>query len=655
MCGIAGSLETGRAVDREALTRMTNSLRHRGPDDENYYFSEPQPDRVAVGLGFRRLAIIDLSGGRQPMCNEDESLWIVCNGEIYNHLELRKQLEARGHRFRTHCDIETLLHLYEEHGPDCVTQVNGMFALALWDSKNQSLLLARDRLGKKPLYYRATTTQFIFGSEVKALLQHPGCPRELDTRSLSRYLAYEYVPAPHCIFKGIHKLPAGHWLTWKHGQTQIRRYWDLNFSKHVENRPEKDLAEELCARFKEAVRLRLISDVPLGVFLSGGIDSSAVVAMMAELRPPSEIKTFAIGFEERSFDESNYARRIASFFGTDHHEEVLKSQTLLDILPELGGFLDEPLADASLIPTYLLSRFTRRHVTVALGGDGGDELFAGYPTFQAHRLAEYYRVPPVIHERLVQPLAERLPVSHENFSFGFKLNRFLRGAGFRPEVRDQVWVGSFSPEEQGEVLNRPSSEIDHYEDVAEAEAHCNAESTMERLIYLYCKFYLQEDILAKVDRASMACSLEVRAPFLDYTFVEFVNSLPFSLKLHGLTSKYILKKAMRGKLPREILARPKKGFGIPVGQWFKDGLKNLAREVFSESRLKQQGIFNYKAVSRLFDEHLNGVRDHRKQLWTLFIFQLWFEKYFPKSGAGTASSSVLSAESSTGTRPSPPL
>jgi asparagine synthase (glutamine-hydrolysing) len=626
MCGITGIVDTAQAVDREALRRMANALRHRGPDDEESHLIEGKGGGASVGLGFRRLAIIDLEGGRQPMCNEDGSLWIVCNGELYNYQELRPELEAKGHKFRTRCDVETLLHLYEELGEDCVTRVNGMFAAAIWDAKAQTLFLARDRLGKKPVYYRATPTQLLFGSEVKALLQHPACPRELDRRSLSKYLAYEYVPSPHCIFKGINKLPAGHTLTWKRGETRLRRYWDLKFPA-PDRRPEAEIAEELRARLKEAVRLRLISDVPLGVFLSGGIDSGSVVAMMAELRPASQIKTFAIGFEEQSFDESRYARRVAEFFGTEHHQEVLQSRVLLDMLPEVASFLDEPFADASVIPTYLLSRFTRRHVTVALGGDGGDELFAGYPTFLAHRLAQFYRLPQAIHKRLVRPLANLLPVSTRNFSLDFKVKRFLRGAGARPAIRDQIWLGAFTPAEQDSLLEGMSGEIDQYDDIARVEEDCPAGDPLQRLIYQYCKLYLSEDILVKVDRASMACSLEARAPFLDYTFVEFANSIPSHLKLKGLKGKYILKQAMRGKLPPEILARGKKGFGIPIAKWFRSDLKDLVQDTLSPQRIKAQGIFNPRTIQRLLAEHLQGTRDNRKELWTLLMFELWFEKY----------------------------
>jgi asparagine synthase (glutamine-hydrolysing) len=637
MCGICGVIEYHRPIDCDVLARMNNAMRHRGPDDENYYVADSTGRGASVGFGFRRLAIIDLSGGRQPMGNEDESVWIVFNGEIYNFLDLRPQLEARGHVFRTNSDTEAIVHLYEDYGSDCVQHLNGMFAFAIWDTKKQTLFVARDRMGKKPIYYVDTGQQFLFASEVKALLQHPNCPRELDTEALSKYLAYEYVPSPHCIFKGVRKLPAAHSLTWKDGQVTVRPYWDLRFASNGARQTqyairEEEYAEELRARLKEAVRLRLISDVPLGVFLSGGIDSSSVVAMMAELMPPQQIKTFSIGFAEKSFDESTYARTVAHFYGTDHHEDVLKPQTMLDILPEVAAFLDEPFADASVIPTYLLSKFTRQHVTVALGGDGGDELFAGYPTFVAHRLARFYKVPRFVHERVVVPLAQRLPVSTDNFSFDFKIKQFLRGMTYRPEIRNQVWLGAFHPHEQRALLNGAAPLSDVYEDILNAEQQCNSRNPLERIIYLYCKFYLQDDILVKVDRASMACSLEARAPMLDYTFVEFVNTIPAHLKLNGLKMKYILKKAMRDKLPPDIAARGKKGFGIPVAQWFKSELKELVLDTFAESRIKQQGIFHSPTIARLLDEHMRGIKDNRKQLWTLFMFQMWYGNYMKSNG-----------------------
>jgi len=631
MCGISGILERDHPVDRVALERMNNALRHRGPDDEDYYVSDGQGGRVSVGLGSRRLEIIDLMSGRQPISNEDHSVWIVFNGEIYNFRELRRELEARGHVFRTNSDTETVLHLYEEHGSGCVSKLNGMFAFAIWNSNDQTLFVARDRMGKKPVYYLHTSRQVLFASEVKALLQHPECPRELDMDALSKYLAYEYVPSPHSIFKRIRKLPAGHFLTAKvEGsgfKVQVQRYWDLRFPETRRVKSEEEYADELRTRLKEAVRLRLVSDVPLGVFLSGGIDSSSVVAMMSELVPPSQIKTFSIGFQEESFDESSHARTVARFFGTDHHEQILKPQVVSDILPEVTVFLDEPFADASIIPTYLLSRFTRQHVTVALGGDGGDELFAGYPTFQAHRLAQLYKLPRGLHERVVKPLAARLPVSTDNFSFDFKMKQFLRGVTERPDIRNQVWLGSFTPEEQRELFGGFAPNMDVYDDILEAGRHCNGKDMIERLIYLHCKFYLQDDILVKVDRASMACSLEARAPLLDHTFVDFVSTIPAGLKLRRLTTKYIFKQAMRGKLPPGIAARRKKGFGLPVAKWFKTCLKELVVDTLSESAIKRQGIFRPEPITRLLDEHLRGVKDNRKQLWTLLMFQTWHQNY----------------------------
>jgi asparagine synthase (glutamine-hydrolysing) len=388
---------------------------------------------------------------------------------------------------------------------------------------------------------------------------------------------------------------------------------------------ENEIAEQLRERLKESVRLRLISDVPLGVFLSGGIDSSSVVALMSELRPAKNIKTFAIGFDVASFDESHHARRIAEYFGTDHHEHIFKSNTLIETLPEVAAFMDEPLGDASIVPTYLLSKFTREHVTVALGGDGGDELFAGYPTFQADRAARMCPLPNAL-QALATPIASLLRSSGENFSLDFKVKQFLRGLGHPAEIRNQRWLGSFTPDEQGELL-LSADQIDNYDDIAQATTNSATRDAIDRLTYFYCKFYLQDDILTKVDRASMACSLEVRAPFLDYTFVEFANSIPSHLKLRGFTTKYILKKAMAGKLPQDIIGRGKKGFGIPVAKWFRSEMRDMVAEYFSENRIKQQGIFDYRTISRLWQDHQNCRHDYRKQLWTLFMFQLWFDKY----------------------------
>jgi asparagine synthase (glutamine-hydrolysing) len=629
MCGIAGIVDTRARVDRATLERMASAIRHRGPDDEGYYLHVADAERGPnVGLAFRRLSIIDLAGGHQPMSNEDDSVWIAFNGEIYNFQELRRELQAQGHRFRTASDTETIVHLYEEMGDGCVTRLNGMFALAIWDAHRRRLLLARDRMGKKPLYWTDTGHGLLFGSELKALLAHPECGRDIDRAAVAKYLAYEYVPSPHSIFTQVRKLPAAHTLVWQDGKITVQRYWDQRFAAPAAGTAASaaDLAAEFRDRLREAVRIRLVSDVPLGVFLSGGIDSSSVVALMAQLRPPESIQTFAVGFADPSFDESAHARAVAQHFGTDHHEEVLAPRTLIDILPEVAGFLDEPFADASIVPTYLLSKFTRQHVTVALGGDGGDELLAGYPTFQAERAARWYRVPGAVHSHVVRPLAARLPVSTDNFSFDFKLKRFLQGVSYESSLRHQVWLGAFDAAESRELLHGDPA-CDPYDDLIAAMRDAPAHDPVERLIYQYCRFYLQDDILVKVDRASMACSLEVRAPFLDYTLVDWLGTVPSHLKLRGGTTKYLLKLAMQPYLPPGIAARAKKGFGIPVAKWFQGELRDLARDTLSESRLAQHGMFHWPVVARLLDEHFRGRRDNRKQLWTLFMFQLWYEEY----------------------------
>jgi asparagine synthase (glutamine-hydrolysing) len=618
------------AVDRDALLAMTAALRHRGPDDDGFYVEQGE-DGTGVGLGFRRLSIIDLETGDQPIANEDGSVQIVFNGEIYNFPELRRELQSRGHRFATAADTEVIVHLYEEEGPRCVGRLNGMFAFALWDAKARELLLARDRFGKKPLYYAEVDGGLLFASELKALLPHPRCPRELDLDAFSRYLALEYVPTPFSIFAGVSKLPGGHLLRWRRGSTSIERYWDVPFHGDIEPVDEDQYAEELTGLLRAAVKRRLISDVPLGAFLSGGIDSSSVVALMASELPSRDIKTFSIGFEDQSFDESAHARRVADHFGTDHHEDVFTARTMLDLLPTVADFLDEPFADASILPTYLLSRFTRDSVTVALGGDGSDELFAGYPTFPAERVARFYRVPRLLHENVIVPVVERLPVSTRNFSLDFKAKRFLRGARLPAEVRHPVWLGSFTPDELGSLLAGAPS--DPYEEQRLAYAAAPTADPLERLIYLYAKTYLQDDILVKVDRASMACSLEVRAPFLDPELVSFLGRVPPRLKLRRLQTKRLLKTAMGSLLPRGIADRPKKGFGIPIAEWFKGPLREALLDELSPDRLRRQGLVNAREVERLLSEHLSGAADHRKQLWTLFVFQLWRDRWLDRAPA----------------------
>jgi asparagine synthase (glutamine-hydrolysing) len=629
VCGICGIVGRER-VELDVLARMTATLTHRGPDDDGYFIRD-YGSRTAVGLGFRRLSIIDLASGNQPIGNEDGSVKLVVNGEIYNYRELRADLAARGHRFSSNADTEVVAHLYEDYGSQCVELLNGMFALAIWDEHRRELLLARDRFGKKPLYYAEVGETMLFGSEPKALLEHPLCPRRLDHVSLSRYLALEYVPTPASIFDGIAKLPAGHTLRWHDGRTTVSRYWDLTFSPDAPERSADDYADELRSLLGRAVRRRLVSDVPLGAFLSGGIDSSSVVAMMASEVPAGALKTFSIGFSDRSFDESRHARRVAERFGADHHEEVFTPSVMLDTLPIVVEFLDEPFADPSILPTYLLSSFAREYVTVVLGGDGADELLAGYPTFAAERMATLYHPPRAIHENVVVPLADRLPISRRNFSFDFKVKRFLRGARCPAAIRHPIWLGAFSHAEQRAVLQ---DEPDDPLSVPSA-AYANAPTTdpLSRLIYAYSKTYLQDDILVKVDRASMANSLEVRAPFLDVELVDFLGRVPSGLKLRRLDTKHLLKHAMRNWLPSGIASRRKKGFGIPVSRWLRGPLRELVEDELAADRLERQGLFVPDEVQRLVRDHMDGRRDHRKQLWTLLQFQLWHRRWLEGGGA----------------------
>jgi asparagine synthase (glutamine-hydrolysing) len=561
------------------------------------------------------------------MYSADGTVASVCNGEIYNFRDLRADLEKRGVRFQTKSDTEVLPPLYQELGDDFLENLNGMFALAVWDSLKRRLILARDRMGKKPLYWTHRQGTFLFSSELKGLLAHPAVRPSIDRTSVAKYLAYQYVPAPRSIFQGIHKLGPGEMLSLHDGNVSVTKYWDVPVDEIQGVHSEWEVAEELRTLLRRAVERRLISDVPLGVFLSGGIDSSSIVAMMSELVDPGSIKTFSIGFQEKSFDESSHARRVAEHFGTDHREEHLKPADLIELLPEIASFLDEPMADNSIVPTYALSKFTRRHVTVALGGDGGDELFAGYPTFQADRYSRVYRcVPGFIRRGAIEPLARMLPASDENISFDFKVKQFLKGAGIRDVRRHAVWMGAFSPDEQmGLWDDAPPSPV--FDDVESYWRASHGASYGNRLLYLYKKLYLQEDILVKVDRASMATSLEVRAPFLDPELVEFVSRLPYSYKLRGLKGKYLLKKAMSDRLPKGIARRAKKGFGVPVAKWFKKELKGLLADELAEDKIRREGFFRPGAVSKLVDEHLKGKADHRMKLWTLLTFEMWLDRW----------------------------
>ena len=629
MCGITGwaNLDSHTPPPegaRELLHAMCERMVHRGPDSQGSYVTS------GVALGMRRLAIIDLVTGEQPAFNEDKSVAVVLNGEIYNYRELRTDLEKRGHTFRSASDTEVLPHLYEEYGDDMISELNGMFAFALWDNRRRRLLIARDRFGEKPLYWGVFDNTLLFASEPKVLLAHPAVKPSLNLQALREYLSFDYVPAPLSIYEGINKLPAAHKLVVEDRRVFTEKYWCLSYKRTEPVPSEDEAAQHLRELMADAVRMRLVSDVPLGVLLSGGVDSSTVAALAVQASPEA-VKTFSISFAEASFDESAYARGVAKFLGTDHHEERLSANLAANLVSEIGAWMDEPFSDPSLVPTYLLSRFTRKHVTVALGGDGGDELFAGYPMYTGLRWAEFYkRVPSLLRTGVVEPLIKLLPVKTKNLSYDYKALRFVTGAKYDPVARHHVWFGSFTPEEQTELLTAEAlaaTNGDIYAQARQFADECDSDDLVTRMQSVDTRLYLAEDILTKVDRASMAVSLEVRAPFLDLRVAEFVASLPGNYKLRGQKTKYILKKAVKELLPPFVTKRPKKGFGVPVAEWLKVKLRPVARDLLSPERVRRAGVFNPNYIARLQDEHERGVANHRKLLWTLLMFELWHESF----------------------------
>ena len=619
MCGIAGFIApAGARADRRVLERMVAALRHRGPDAAGYRID----GRVALGAA--RLRVIDLETGDQPIANEDASVHVVQNGEIYNFRVLQRDLTARGHRFATRSDTEAIVHAWEEYGEHCVDHLNGMFAFALWDSNREQLLLARDRMGEKPLYYTATGGWIVFASELNSVLAHPAVSRELDLHAVSRYLAYDFVPAPYSMIRGVAKLRPGHALTVTHDKIATRQYWDIPF------RPDPTVdaptwRNEIARRLDEAVRLRMASDVPLGCFLSGGIDSTAVTATAAKQR--AGIRTFSVGYAEARFDERPFARIVAARYGTQHEELIVSATDAGALLPRLGALLDEPLADMSFVPLYLLAHAARRSVTVALTGDGGDELFAGYPTMAAdwwHRLFD--RLPGSVRGTL-EFAARGIPGVPEG------LREFLRVLSYRPEARNQALLGGLAAERHRCLLasgvRAALEEFEPYLDIEETLADCPTEDVTARLIYRYCKLYLAGQNLPNADRASMAASLELRAPLLDHTFVEFVGRIPSPLRAQGFFRlKRLFKEAMTDRLPPEILGRGKQGFCVPFGAWFRGPLAGTLAEVLAPDRLRAGGVLDAEAVSRLVVEHVSGARDHRRILWALLVFESWRAHHF---------------------------
>jgi asparagine synthase (glutamine-hydrolysing) len=611
VCGICGIVSAGAPVDPERLGAMSGTLAHRGPDSDGSFVDS------AVGLAARRLSIIDLETGDQPLASEDGTVVVVQNGEIYNYRELRYELERAGHRFRSHGDTEVIAHLYEEHGLEFARRLRGMFALAIWDARSQRLVLARDRFGIKPLVYREHGGTLTFASELRAL------PRsEIDLDALEAFLAFNAVPAPLTIFRGTRKLPAGHVLVWEGGGTRLERFARPAPvpASDVRTDDEAELAEELRARLRDSVRAHLVSDVPVGVLLSGGVDSSTLAALAAD-ETSEPLRTFSIGFEERSFDELEDARLVAQRYATRHRELVLRPDAAL-LLPALADAFDEPFADSSALPTYLVSRLAAEDVKVALSGEGGDELFGGYYTYAADLLAP--RIGPLA--RLARPLVELLPSSSAKASFDYKAKRFVRGAHLPPLERHHAWREIFSLEARaGLTTRRPA--FDPISLLRRRFGETHDAELLARLQDVDLGVYLVDDLLVKTDRASMAHSLEARVPFLDTVVTNLALALPTRHKVRGFRKKVLLRKAVEPLLPRAVVSGKKRGFSIPAAAWLRGELEPFARDVLCADTIRRQGFFDREVVTRLLDEHVAGKEDRSRQLWGLLAFTLWHERH----------------------------
>ena len=624
MCGITGFVRNdGKPVDEALLARMNEAIRHRGPDEDGFYVNG------SVGMAMRRLAIIDLKGGQQPIHNQDRTAWIVFNGEIYNYLELREKLEKLGHTFYTNSDTEAIVHAYDQYGADCPKHLRGMFAFAIWNERDQELFLARDRVGKKPLNYALVNGQLIFASEFSALLLHPEVSRDIEPEALDYYLSFMCIPAPLTAYRAIRKLEPGHWLRWRKGEIEVQRYWQPDFTKKIDI-GEEEAGERTVAILRDAVKVRLMSEVPLGAFLSGGIDSSAVVALMAQ-ESSERVKTFSIGFDEQDFSELHHARRIAEHVGADHHEFIVRPDAV-EVLPMLVDHYGEPYADSSAVPTYYVAKETRKHVTVALNGDGGDESFAGYERYVAMGLTEKYRrVPSFLRESVIKETVNLIPTSPTKRSMARSVKRLLDGVS-RPRVdRYTYWVSVFNDETKKPLYSDFFREQTQLADPAGLLGtwfkRANGIGIVDAMLLTDQMTYLPNDLLVKVDIATMAVSLEARSPFLDHQVIEFAASLPEKLKMRRLTTKYLLKKVLRKLIPSENLDRRKMGFGVPIGHWFRGKMQPFLREVILSDKAMRRGLFKPEAVRQLVELHTRGERDYSHQLWTLLMLELWFNRF----------------------------
>ena len=628
VCGIAGYVNlNGAPAHTDDVIRMIRTLAHRGPDGEGVRICGP------TGLGHRRLAIIDLSSaGRQPMSNEDGSVWVTFNGEIYNFIGIREELLALGHRFISRTDTEVIVHAYEEWGFDCLERFNGMFALALWDDKLQRLWLARDRLGVKPLFYARLPHRFLFGSEIKAILSDAEVGRALDYEALAYYLALNWMPAPHTLFANVRQLLPGHYLIIDaNGRTQDIEYRDLKFTEGPSRRAEQDYVDEFDALLEDSIRLRLVSDVPFGSFLSGGLDSSAVSYYMSRLMS-SPVKTFSIGFQERSFSELGYAEQVARTIASDHHERIVDANAA-EILPKIVWHGEEPTADSSMVNVYYLAQMAREQVTMVLSGDGADECLAGYPTYQAYYLHRLYRfIPAALRNGIVAPLVNALPVSDNKVSFDFKLRRFVRASKFNSTDAHATWRMVFDADARAQLLSPVQDQsgvgadaIDLYRSWF---AKTNAKSALNRMLYVDTRLYLPNDMLVKVDRMAMAHGLEAREPFLDYRLVEFLATVPPNLKLKQFRhKKYLLKRAMVGRLPDSVIWRKKEGFNLPKGQWMKSRLKEFVTDHLAPARIREIGLFDPAIVDQLLRDHFQGKVDNSFHIWCLLTLVLWWGQF----------------------------